>query len=244
MTILEVIGYKGVVGNATYQWLRAIKPDNTKMAERDKGDPIPAYSKENDVIPFVCVPDAEVEQVCWEAASYADFIVVRSTVKPHTCATLQRELGTHIVHNPEFLREATPLLDIFNPPYILIGACCEAHGNYLKELYDPACTKIVLTDTVTSEVAKLTHNSYFACTISFWNEIEAIAQKAGSSGGRIGAIVSQDPRISTYGARFHHQFGGRCLPKDLGHMIEYAASRGVPASMLRATQKVNECQTS
>lgn len=239
MATLEVVGYKGVVGNATYQWLLAMKPRGTLLCGRDQDDQIPLYTLAHRIISFVCVPEAKVKEVCYGIAEYADLIVIRSTVPPGTCQKLQDELMTHVCHNPEFLREVSAVADVFTPAYHLIGACCQEHAEFLKELYEPTCVKTIVTDTITSELIKIATNNYLACLISFWNEIEAIAQASGVSGHKVGAIASLDPRVVSYGAKYHHQFGGKCLPKELKQMIQYAESVGVAPVMLEAIQKVN-----
>lgn len=242
METLEVIGHKGVVGNATFQWLNNMT--SHKVVGRDLNDPIPDYKSHNHnkIVSFICVPDDKVKEVAYTASEYASLIVVRSTVIPHTCKEIQEQTGVHTIHNPEFLREVSALPDMFNPSYILIGGCCEQHAVYLSSLYESACAPVYITDQITSEIAKLAHNSYLACLISFWNEIENIATKLGTSGSKIGAILSTDPRISEYGARFHQQFGGKCLPKDLAHLIQYAIDVDVEPTMLEAIREVNKCQ--
>lgn len=234
--IIEVVGYKGVVGNATYQWFNEMKSNDTIVIGRDINDPLPEYT----TVSFVCLPEGVVEDNCREIARYAELIVIRSTVPPKTCTRLQRELHIHICHNPEFLREATAVQDIFNPDYILLGTCCSKHSKVLKKLYSPACVNIVTTNTQTSEMVKIVTNNYLACLVSFWNEVEKIARATGVSGHNIGAITSLDKRVVWYGARWHHQFGGKCLPKELIQMITYANSLGVPVPILEAIQDVNK----
>lgn len=236
--IIEVVGYKGVVGNATYQWLKAMHPGH-RIIGRDKGD---CPQKSN--VAFICVPEAFMEVACRETAGYTGFMVVRSTVVPGTCKTLQITVGKHICHNPEFLREATAVQDVFNPSYVLIGRCCPEHGEVLRRLYEPAQVKIVVTNTVTTELVKVTINNYLACLVSFWNEMEAIAQASGVSGHRVGAIATLDPRVVGYGARYHHKFAGKCLPKEVEQMLSYAKAKGVSVQLLEAIKEVNECQTS
>ncbi len=237
---VEVVGYKGVVGSATYQWLKEMKAPDILLTGRDLGDPLP----EDVGISFVCLPEKVVEKNCKQIAGYAKLIVVRSTVPPGTCRRIQEETGVHVSHIPEFLREATAVQDAFNPEYILIGACCQEHGSLLKGIYKPAQRPVIVTDTITSELVKIVVNNYLACLVSFWNEIERIAQASGVSGHRIGAIASNDSRVVSYGARWHHRFSGKCLPKELDQMLEYAGRLGLDTPMLRAIKEVNDCQTS
>jgi nucleotide sugar dehydrogenase len=237
--IIEVIGYKGVVGNATYQWLKAMHPSH-QIIGRDRGDSLP---KKADVS-FVCVPEAMVQFVCTEAAFYSDVLVVRSTVHPGTCRHIQTMVEKHVCHNPEFLRQATAVQDVFNQSYVLIGSCCQKHGEIVRRLYEPARVEIVMTNTITSELVKIATNNYLACLVSFWNEIDDICEASGIPGHRVGAIATLDPRVVGYGARYHHQFGGKCLPKELEQMIIYARDKGVKTPMLWAIKEVNLWQVS
>jgi len=236
---VEVVGYKGVVGNATYQWFKAMHPE-LEVIGRDKGDAIECKDMAK-IVSFICTPETIVEEVCSEVAQYAELMVIRSTVKPLTCQKIQKETGIHTCHNPEFLREATAVMDKFNQEFMVVGACCEEHAETLVKLYEVALTPIVVTDTVTSEFTKLAINNYLATIITFWNEIEQLAQGVGTTGHKVGAIASLDSRISSYGARYHQPFGGRCLPKDLKQTIQFGESIGINATLLNKVEEINEC---
>ena len=235
--IIEVVGHKGVVGNATYQLLKAY---GYAVYGRDKGDPL----LEKVDVSFLCVMEDGVEKLCAEAAKYTNLIVVRSTVKPGVCEDLMAELDIHICHMPEFLRAATAVMDSFNQNFILIGGCCAKHKALLRDMFAPACVPIVETNPDTAAMVKITINNYLACQISFWNEIEAIAAVTGVSGHQIGAIASLDPRVSNYGSRFHNKYDGKCLPKEIKQMQDYAKKIGIETPLLDAVEKVNECQKS
>ena len=44
-------------------------------------------------------------------------------------------------------------------------------------------------------------------------------------------IASLDPRVPAYGARMHHPYGGRCLPKSIQHLLKIAEGKlGKPAA--------------
>ena len=240
--MIEVVGYKGVVGNATFQWLKSMRYD---VFGRDLGDDIQKDTYPSKVpMVIVCVPETVVYDVCIEIAKYTDFIVVRSTTSPGTCDRIQKDLEVHVSHLPEFLRDATAVMDAFNPNFILIGSCCETHGRILRKLYEPARVTIAETDPTTSEITKIVINNYLACQISFWNEIEELAKGCGVSGHKVGAIASLDPRVSNYGSRFHNEYGGKCLPKDLDQMISFGEDRGITTELLDAVKGVNKWQKS
>ena len=231
---LHIIGYKGVVGGATYELFKRL---GYEVTGSDKGDPLPPAD-----VYFICVPESVVEETC-RGISVLDqpLIIIRSSVVPGTCHKLTYKIRyLHICHNPEFLREATAIYDEFNPARIVIGQCCEKHGKLLKGLYRPLRVPIVLTDPTTSELVKLASNCYFSTVISYWNEIEKLAQKVGVSGHQVGMIASMDPRISPYGARLHSKYGGRCLPKDMDQLINLATKLGIQVPLLSSVKDVND----
>lgn len=248
MLTIEVIGYKGVVGNATYQWLKAMYgcDEEILIAGKDLFDrtntPEDYYveSSKDEIVCFVCVPEIVIEQVCKEAAEYADWLVIRSTVTPGTCDKISNIINKPVCHVPEFLREASAVYDEFNQEFYLIGACCDPHADFLFNLFKCACRPMYETDTKTSELTKLAMNCYLSCQISFWNEIENIARRIGCSGHEIGTIASKDPRISTYGARLHNKFNGKCLPKDMLQLTNFAKIMGLEPKLLEAVTEVNE----
>ena len=228
---LHVIGHRGVVGGATYALFKRLGYD---VSGSDKGDDIPHAD-----VGFICVPEEFVKSVVVQAYGHFNFIVVRSTVWPGTCASQLKPFNLHICHNPEFLREATAVEDEFNPARIVIGECCKEHGDLLESLYLPLRQPIVRTDPTTSELVKFASNNYLSTVISYWNTIEEIAKRIGVSGHQVGMIASMDSRISSYGARFHKKYGGRCLPKDAQQLIEFSESIGYDALLIKAVEEVN-----
>lgn len=228
--VLSVIGYKGVVGSATYQLLKNL---GFSVTGSDKGDSIPESN-----IYFICVPEGNVEDVI--AILPSGLVVIRSSVPPLTCSIMSEKYDRHISHVPEFLHQATSLIDEHNPDSIVIGECCKDHGDILEEIYKSLCCPIVRTTSKVSEFVKLARNNYGACIISFWNEIDTICKAAGVNGHQVGMICSHDPIISSKGSRLHKKYGGACLPKDLTQMIEFAISIGVQPKLLEAIEAVNE----
>ena len=112
---IEVIGYKGVVGGATYKLFSEL---GYGPIGYDKGDVIAKAD-----VYFICVPEGAVEKVVdqinvWEGP----LVVIRSSVPPRTCTRLSNKIAyLHICHNPEFLREAIADQDEFTPHKIVIG---------------------------------------------------------------------------------------------------------------------------
>jgi UDPglucose 6-dehydrogenase len=226
-----VIGYRGVVGNATYQLFKRL---GHKVTGVDKGD----KAVTSDVA-FVCIPETEVTPYLLHDFRTRLF-VIRSTVPPGTCELLQKQLGVHIAHNPEFLREATAVQDAFNPDRIVIGQCCKYHGGMLASLYQPLRRPIHRASRTVTELTKIACNGFLATMISYWNEVDMIAGKLGVSGTDVGMLASTDPRIGRYGSCFHDKFGGKCLPKDMQQLIQAARTAGLNPKLLEAVLETNK----
>lgn len=198
----------------------------------------------SDVI-FICTPEDAVEQVIDEIVEkrVEGLKVIRSTVPPTTTRRLEVKtaMHNHICHNPEFLREGVADYEFMNPQRIVIGECCQKHGDLLEKLYEPFRAPIIRVDPTTSEMLKLASNTYLATLISFWNEINLICEKVGVNSHVVGKVASLDPRISIYGSSLHGKsFGGRCLPKDLDNFIGFCEEKGLNPVLLKAVKEVNE----
>ena len=228
--MITVIGSKGVVGSATYELFKHLGYD---VVGCDKGDDIPV----NDMY-FICVPEAFVEDVVKICPK--GLIVVRSSVTPKTCETLSVRYNRHISHNPEFLHQAIAKIDAHTPDSIVIGQCCQEHGDKIESLYKILQRPIARTIPRVSEMVKLARNNYGALIISFWNEMSRICQQADINPYHVGMIASLDPIISEKGSRYHGKYGGACLPKDIDQMIWFAYTQGVSPILLEAVKKVND----
>lgn len=229
---ITVIGHRGVVGNATYQLL-------SRLGYEVHGCDMEDRPVESDIA-FVCLPEREVRANLLQMY-HTKLYVVRSTVVPGTCEQLQRDLGVHVLHNPEFLRESSAVIDSFNPDRIIIGACCPEHAATMERLYKQLYKPVFVTDRKVSELTKLACNGWLAAVIGYWNEIDTLADALGISGTEVGMLASTDPRISAYGSRYHNRFGGKCLPKDTQHLIDIAREHGLPVDLLE-TIMANNCK--
>jgi len=194
-------------------------------------------------ITFICTMESQVENVVKElkASGYSGLIVIKSSVVPKTTKTLMAKYGLHICHNPEFVRERTSVEDALSPDRIVIGQCCNEHGKQLENLYRPLSGQIIVVDPTTSETAKLLGNSYLALMISFWNQTYQLAQELDISITDLAEIVTADKRISKHGTKwFGESFDGKCLPKDLEHLINLFKAEGIEPTLLEATRQIND----
>jgi len=244
---ISIIG-AGVVGKATADcFLRfghsisCVDVDAERLqALKNEGFDVLEKATDADVH-FICTSDPGIENALAMLSDVTGLIAIRSTITPGTTRSLMEKYNRHICFVPEFLRASTALQDELNPWRIVIGECCPTHSKFLEELYRPLLAPIIIVDTATAEMVKLTCNTYLAMLISFFNEIHEICNRIGVQSHEVGRIAAMDPRISTYGATQHSKpYTGVCLPKDIRNLIKFSQVAGVDPILLKAVEQVNE----
>ena len=191
---------------------------------------------------FICTPEASVEEALKTLISekVQGLYVIKSTTPVGTTEGLMRKYGVHICHNPEFLRQKHAYEDVMNPDRVVIGKCCDMHGEFLRKFYAPLGKPIFVTSPTVSELAKLVSNAYLSMLITFWNEIYLLAQRLGIDVRELSELVCSDKRMSRYGTlKFGEPFGGRCLPKDLDHLIMVFRQCGLNPLLFDAVEAFN-----
>lgn len=186
------------------------------------------------------------------------FIIGKSTVPPGTAVKLQSMVDgmvqpgqgrVEVVWNPEFLREGCAVRDTLRPDRIVAGAATAAAAETVRAVYRPltdAGVPLLVTDLVTSELAKGAANAFLATKISF---INAIADICAATGGDISALARSlglDPRIGQAFLKAGLGYGGACLPKDVRGLEAFAREIGAQsaASLLNVVDSVNISRSS
>jgi len=254
---IEIVG-AGVVGQATGKGFARLGHevvfhdiDETRCQHlREEGYRASALPNTNDAdIVFFCVPEKVIEDVVVSWGAYFKLntrdalFVIRSTVPPGTTEEIAITSNRHICFNPEFLREAVAEYEFLNPPGVILGECCEEHGDLLESLYKPLRVPIHRVDPTTAEFTKIVINSYLACQISFWTQVKWIAEAKGVNSHEVGMLASFcDSRVSCYGARMHGQpyKHTKCLPKDLTQLINAAKVSNVDSTLLDAVRYIDD----
>ena len=182
-----------------------------------------------------------------ERAASGLVLAMKSTVPPGTGRRiLESELcGTGIGYaaNPEFLRVGQAVRDWDSPDRIIIGTApgdtCSLE--IMRSLYDGIESPVLATDTTTAEMIKYASNAFLATRISFINEIAAIYDTLGASIDDVSNGLALDART---GARIFSGvgYGGPCLPKDIGALLNLARQSGNSPDLLQAVIGVNNRQ--
>ncbi|KAH7309264.1 hypothetical protein BKA65DRAFT_170802 [Rhexocercosporidium sp. MPI-PUGE-AT-0058] len=183
-----------------------------------------------------------LEAVTKEIALHAKFgaiLVEKSTVPCRTSELIRDTLQIcrpnehfEILSNPEFLAEGTAINDLLNPSRIIIGSSSTPSGRAaaatLASVYSwiPA-SRIITTNTWSSELSKLVANAMLAQRISSINSISAICEKIGADISEISQSVGTDPRIGSKFLQAGIGFGGSCFQKDILSLVYLAETLGL-----------------
>jgi len=133
-----------------------------------------------------------------------------------------------------------------NPSRVVIGECCKKHGDLLEQLYKALNKPIYRTDPTTSELIKLVSNVMRGLMISFWNYVYLLSQRVGANIEFIAEAADPGKVIGEWeggkwGTRFFGKpYGGKCLPKDIKHLLNASREYGINTALLEATEEINE----
>ena len=168
-------------------------------------------------------------------------VIGKSTVPVGTAKELQKKLteltgfDAKLAWNPEFLREGTALEDSLRPDRIVFGVEDEFSEKILREIYEPITSvenpPVLVMDIPTSELVKVSANSFLATKISFINAMAEIAEASGGDVVKLAEAIGMDDRIGKLFLRSGIGFGGGCLPKDIRGFMARAEELGVGSAV-------------
>lgn len=218
---------------------------------------------ENSQIVFIAVPtpqqpDGDVdlsilEKVAREIAGVlTDYrvIVDKSTVPVKTGERVAESIKRYnrhgadfdVVSNPEFLREGCAVADLMNPDRIVIGAQSERAIDLMKKIYEPFMAPILVTDISSAELIKHCANSFLALKISYINAVSTICKTSGADVEKVADGIGMDHRIGRDFLNAGIGYGGSCFPKDIAAFITISERLGVPFTLLKEVQRINNSQ--
>lgn len=168
-----------------------------------------------------------------------------------------KNTSLEIAWNPEFLREGFAVKDTLEPDRVVLGtqkpgmilngAGQEVESiaeDSLRECFGPIFereTPLIVVDTATAELVKVSANAFLATKISFINAVSEICEVTGADITTLADAIGMDARI---GRRFLNAglgFGGGCLPKDIRAFMARAGELGVDQALtfLREVDAIN-----
>jgi len=248
---MGIIGV-GMVGGAIKRYF---EKQGKGVLVYDKGQNLGSLNEVNlaDMI-FICVPTpydeakgfdlSYVREAC-KNVNGNKIIVIKSTVLPGTTEKLQKEYPQHkFLFNPEFLTELTADQDMSYPDRQIVG--------YTKESYDVAGDVLMILPlapfekimpATEAEMVKYFGNTWFAAKVVFANQIYDLCQKIGVDYDTIMESASADKRIGRSHLEVWHKgyrgYGGKCLPKDIKALIQFADLNGVDLKLHKIVEEIN-----
>jgi len=181
-------------------------------------------------------------------------IAIRSTVMPGTNRRVSQILADAsgktanedfgVVSNPEFLREGSAVKDYFNPPVTVLGSESQRALNIMKEIYKDIKADVAETEVGVAEIIKYVNNSYHALKVTFANEVGNVCKKLKIDSHKVMDVFCMDRQlnISDYYFKPGFAYGGSCLPKDLGALVNLSESKELQAYVLSSVHPSNEYQ--
>ena len=159
-------------------------------------------------------------------------IVEKSTLPVRTAETLQTILDStgngvkfEVLSNPEFLAEGTAIEDLFNADRVLIGGQQTPEGKEaIQSLVDIYAhwlkpEQILTTNVWSSELSKLTANSFLAQRISSINALSALCEVTEANVDEVANAIGTDSRIGPKFLKASVGFGGSCFQKDILNLV-------------------------
>jgi UDPglucose 6-dehydrogenase len=194
-----------------------------------------------------------VERVAREISQYLDsyrVIVDKSTVPVKTGERVAQTIRRYakpgvefdVVSNPEFLREGSAVEDLMKPDRIVIGGNSDRALAIMQKVYEPFVAPVLVTDINSAELIKHAANSFLALKISYINALSEICEVAGADVLKVADGIGTDKRIGRAFLNAGLGYGGSCFPKDIAAFIAIADQLGVPFTLLKEVQRINQRQ--
>jgi len=202
-------------------------------------------------IVFICINDEDynfaklksvADYVCNENKN--GLIVIRTTVIPGTTDNFISKYNRKFVFMPEFLREKTAWEDTVDPDKLVIGTHERSSAELLVLLFSfYSGVEILVMKPIEAELAKIALNSLGVVKVIFANELYEIANTCGVDYKQLYKVFETDQNICERHLNPTHDgyrgASGKCLPKDVGFLIETAKTKKVNSKLLKLARKIN-----
>lgn len=138
-------------------------------------------------------------------------------------------------HCPERVLPGRILYEIVNNDRI-VGGINDASSEMAKQVYAKICKgEIVLTDSRTAEMSKLTENSFRDVNIAFANELSIICDKLGINVWELIRLANRHPRVNILNPG--PGVGGHCIAVDPWFIVDTVPEE---AKLIRQAREIND----
>jgi len=149
-------------------------------------------------------------------------VVIVSTVPPGTMlgkikpafehlSGLKAEEDFFLAYAPERMAPGKALEELLENPR-LIGGIGPNSTRIVSELFRVICKRVIETNVITAEIAKLAENTYRDINIAFANQLALICEQHGADVKKVIELANTHPRVNIHAPG--PGVGGPCLTKD------------------------------
>lgn len=179
-------------------------------------------------------------------------IILRSTIPVGSCEekfipflekNISKKVSWDFAFYPEFLREGSALSDFESTESALISISRPDVLERWKDFFSPipGFTTPLISSFKVAEMTKLAFNSFNALRISYSNELYSIAGAHGVDLDELKKV--QKSYLKSQKADYLQpgfSFGGHCLSKDLGGLIQLGREKKIESQLLKSIHESNE----
>jgi len=194
-----------------------------------------------------------IEEIILNVKSQNHLICIVSTVMPGTCDYLISDFipsklksaltNFQIAYSPEFVALGTVIDNMQTPDMILIGA----NDVLAVKILEPILKSIVINNPdvqcmslASSELAKISVNTFVTAKISYANMIAELAEKIpGANKYDILNALGTDTRIGSKYLKPGLGFGGPCFPRDNKAFGIIGDALDIDTELAKATHTIN-----
>jgi len=173
---------------------------------------------------------------------YNGVVVLKSTIEPGTCRSLQKKFSLNIVYNPEFLTARTAEEDFEKQHHIVIGGSTlnDKNSEIVKNFYMKYWNGVTISTSIyeESELMKIGVNCFYSTKIQFFNEIYSLTNTYENAdyNNVVSMMLKNDwispNHVTVPGTDGKMSYGGMCFPKDTNALYQLMVKRGSPSEVL------------
>lgn len=189
-----------------------------------------------------------VDDVVRQWHRFVKLFIVRSTVTPGTIDKLQKQYPENLfVMQPEYVGEtlAHPHLDVNRSTFIILGGTPEATelAAHAWSLVLHANSHIRQITGLAGELCKYMENAFLGTKVIFVNEFRQLAESMGVDYNQLREAWLDDDRVGrshSFAYKANPGFSGKCLPKDINSIVNYARTTAKqPLKLMEAVLNIN-----
>lgn len=179
-------------------------------------------------------------------------VLISSQLPVGSTASLERAFAAAahgrtagFAYSPENLRLGSAIAAFTKPDRVIAGVRSERDKQTVAALFAPITDRIEWMSVESAELTKHAVNAFLATSVTFINEIAAIAEEVGADAREVERGLKTEGRIgpkaylSPGGA-----FAGGTLARDVVFLTELASRHRIPAALLPSVKTSNDAHRS